>query len=336
MEIERCACDRSLAVAGEQLCHIADSSTEPGAALLTQQMAVFLHQGSAPRAVHDDRLVAISESLDVGASQDPRLVEQAGVGMESSAASLTGDLASLVAIDAQGALGGLMDVGEETLLDAAAKQLGGTGRYGAVRGGRSCAPSTAVYRLIPPPIALRCHQHSERKPDPAPPSDSPREHRSQSASKPIHDAAHTRRGQRPYCRAREQCGASRRSDSSASRFEAVAVLHARGAHRLAGAAAEAAIEMIDECRIGHGEIAALERPHQLDAAARRVGLIASSEKCRTGLKAEPTVHARVQPFETESPFRHVPSVATTSAPPGSNVRLSPATSGPTPSRYAPK
>src|SRR3989454_1410115 len=46
------------------------------------------------------------------------------------------------------------------------------------------------------------------------------------------------------------------------------------------------------------------------------------------------MHARVQPLEASS--RHEPSVATTRAPPGSNVRRRPATSGPTPSRYAPK
>jgi hypothetical protein len=47
----------------------------------------------------------------------------------------------------------------------------------------------------------------------------------------------------------------------------VAVLHARWADRLAAAATQAAVEMVDERSIGHGDVAALEPPHQLDAAA---------------------------------------------------------------------
>jgi len=45
------------------------------------------------------------------------------------------------------------------------------------------------------------------------------------------------------------------------------VLHAGGTDGLAPAAPEAAIEMIGERGIVGGQVAALEGPHQLDAAA---------------------------------------------------------------------
>jgi hypothetical protein len=47
----------------------------------------------------------------------------------------------------------------------------------------------------------------------------------------------------------------------------MAVLHARRADRLAAAATEAPVEMVREGGIGRRDFAALEPPHQLDAAA---------------------------------------------------------------------
>ena len=48
----------------------------------------------------------------------------------------------------------------------------------------------------------------------------------------------------------------------------MAVLHTRGADGLAAAAAETAIEVVGERGIVGGQVAPLEGPHQLDAAAR--------------------------------------------------------------------
>ena len=48
----------------------------------------------------------------------------------------------------------------------------------------------------------------------------------------------------------------------------MAVLHTRGADGLAAAAAETAIEVVGERSIVGGQVAPLEGPHQLDAAAR--------------------------------------------------------------------
>src|SRR6267154_76916 len=181
---------------------------------------------------------------------------------------------------------------------------------------------------------FRRRQHSEGEPNPSPSSKAPREYSSQHTGKPVHSSAYPRCRQRPEREASHGRHAPLRRDARAGRLESVAVLHARRAHRLAAAAAEATVEMIEEGGVGRGDLTALEPPHQLDAAAWRVGLISGGEERRTSLKAKPAMHARVQPLESSS--RHEPSVATTRAPPGSNVRRRPATSGPTPSRYAPK
>ena len=96
--------------------------------------------------------------------------------------------------------------------------------------------------------------------------------------------------------------------------------------------------MHGEDGIRGGELAALERADQLDAAAGAVGFVAGGEESGAGLEAEAAVNARVQPGEPipalppPFPRGHSLSVATTSALPGSKVRRSPATSGPTPSR----
>src|SRR5205814_1084332 len=87
---------------------------------------------------------------------------------------------------------------------------------------------------------------------------------------------------------------------------------------------------------GRGEPARLERAHQLDAAARAVGFVAGREKRGARLEAKTAMHAGVERGEPPAIRHSAPSAATTNASPGSNVRRSPATSGPTPSRYAPK
>src|SRR6266513_1415720 len=118
----------------------------------------------------------------------------------------------------------------------------------------------------------------------------------------------------------------------AGRLEAAAVAHARGTNGLAPAAAETAVEVQGDPRIAGSELARLERAHQLDAAARAVGFVTGGEEGGACLETEAAMHTGVQPFEA-APLRHsVPSTATTNASPGSNVRRSPATSGPTPSR----
>jgi hypothetical protein len=56
----------------------------------------------------------------------------------------------------------------------------------------------------------------------------------------------------------------------ARRLESLAVAHAGGADRLAPAAAEAGIEMLEQGRVVGREFAAFERAHQHNAAPRAV------------------------------------------------------------------
>src|SRR5207244_10778768 len=100
----------------------------------------------------------------------------------------------------------------------------------------------------------------------------------------------------------------------------------------ASPAAQPAVEVQGDARIAGSEPARLERAHQLDAAAGAVGFVTGSEEGGARLETEAAMNTGIQPFEA-APIRHsVPSTATTKASPGSNVRRSPATSGPTPSR----
>src|SRR6266852_6108102 len=182
------------------------------------------------------------------------------------------------------------------------------------------------------PYWLCRRQHPKGEPD-APPSRQPAgdarcpEHTGEG----VHDGR-ARAGERPERRAHQRRYAAALREQRAGRLEAASVGHARRTDGLAPAAAETAIEVQGDARIGGRELAHLERPHQLDAAARAVGFVSGCEEGGAGLKTEATMNAGIQPFEA-APIRHsVPSTATTNASPGSNVRRSPATSGPTPSR----
>ena len=76
----------------------------------------------------------------------------------------------------------------------------------------------------------------------------------------------------------------------AAGFHDAAEWHARRTGRLAGAALEAEIEMTRERRRGLS-VAICERPQQVDAAPRRVGLNPELEICGALLKAEAAMNA---------------------------------------------
>src|SRR5207245_3914812 len=92
-------------------------------------------------------------------------------------------------------------------------------------------------------------------------------------------------------------------DHGPRRLEAVSVADAGGADRLAPATAEAAVEVRREGGIVGGELAALERAHQLDAAARAVGLVPGGEEGGARLQAEAAVDAGVERGEAAA-FTH--------------------------------
>src|SRR2546422_331488 len=175
-------------------------------------------------------------------------------------------------------------------------------------------------------------QHPKGEPD-APPSRQPAgdarcpEHTGEG----VHDGR-ARAGERPERRAHQRRHTAALREQRAGRLEAAAVCHARRTDGLAPAAAETAIAVPGDARIGGSELARLERAHELDAAARAVGFVTGSEEGGARLETKAAMNTGVQPFEA-APIRHsAPSTATTNASLGSNVRRSPATSGPTPSR----
>ena len=118
-----------------------------------------------------------------------------------------------------------------------------------------------------------------------------------------------------------------REEPLARRLESPSVAHPRGAHRLAPPAAETGVEMLHQGRIGWTQLAALERPHQHDAAAGAVGFVSGGEIGGAGRQAESTVHARGQRIAHSAP-----SSATLRHWPGSKLSRRRPTSWPTPSR----
>src|SRR5204862_5203093 len=80
-------------------------------------------------------------------------------------------------------------------------------------------------------------------------------------------------------------------------LEPPAVAHSGRARRLAPAAAEAGVEMLDQGGIVGAELTPLEGAHQQDPAAGAVAFVGGREISRTGREAESAVDARVQRFE---------------------------------------
>src|SRR5215467_12431082 len=117
--------------------------------------------------------------------------------------------------------------------------------------------------------------------------------------------AEPRRGETEHARARQEEREVHPAEEAAERaagtlalhlgargLDELAVGHAGGAHRLAGAAAEAEIEMGDR-GVAQLEPALRERLHDKDAAARRVHLGAEDGEGGAVREAEAAVHAAV-------------------------------------------
>src|SRR5207302_3015873 len=172
-----------------------------------------------------------------------------------------------------------------------------------------------------------------REPEP-PPTREPAgdARRSQCPRQGVHHPRHACARHRPEGEARERRYAPANREQRPGRREPTAVAHARGTDGLAAPAPETTIEMQREGGVVRGELARLERAHQLDATARAVGFVARREKGGARLEAKTAMHAGVQRGEPPAIRHSAASAATTNASPGSKVRRSPATRGPTPSR----
>ena len=120
------------------------------------------------------------------------------------------------------------------------------------------------------------------------------------------------------------------------RRQAFPVGDAGRAGRLAAAASEAAVEMIDQRGVGGRDAAGGEGAHEDDATPGAVVLVSRGEVRRAGGQTKPAVHAGGERFEDLGrglcAHDSIPSIAITNRPDGSNTSRSWATSGPTPSR----
>src|SRR5690606_10266072 len=88
--------------------------------------------------------------------------------------------------------------------------------------------------------------------------------------------------------------AGRPSDRGACALEQEPVRDAGGADRLAGAAAEAAVDVRAERVVVGREPALDDGAHEIEPAARRVTLVAETGVGRAGVETEAAVHTREQ------------------------------------------
>jgi hypothetical protein len=77
-------------------------------------------------------------------------------------------------------------------------------------------------------------------------------------------------------------------------LEPAPIAHARGANRLAPAAAEASVQMLRQGCVLSRKLAPLQGSHEDNAAARTVRFVTSGEICGAGRKTETAVDARVE------------------------------------------
>src|SRR5690606_32931891 len=95
----------------------------------------------------------------------------------------------------------------------------------------------------------------------------------------------------------EPCGradAGRLCNCGTCPLEQEAVRYAGRADGLAGAAAEAAVDVRAERLVVRLQAAFHDRAHEVEATARRVALVAQARIRRAGVQAEAAMHAREQ------------------------------------------
>ena len=98
------------------------------AAVRAEQVAVALEQRAAAGAVHDDVVRRVRQRRHVLARQRLGGGAVAGVLVEGAAAGLALGLDDPVAVGLEGPAGGVVDVAEERVHDAAAEEGDGGGR----------------------------------------------------------------------------------------------------------------------------------------------------------------------------------------------------------------
>lgn len=290
------------AEAGEKLGGVFDLGGDGGGAVgpgrvAPQQAVPFFHRRAAAGGVdHDGVDLGALDRLDGGAGEALGFAFAAGVHREGAAAAERGGHDDLAALGPQHAQRRLVDAGKVHPLHAAGEQgdarppgpLGGgeLGQAGGELAGRDGG-----------------HEGLERAQPGGQPAHEPEAvGEAAQAGLDVDELQEGGGAQAPRVRKeREEQGAKEliargavraELDLGARLLDERVVLHARGAGRHAGHAAEAAVEVGDG-RGGHGGLPRGDRLHQVDASAWRVGLAAPRLVGRAGGQAESAVNAVV-------------------------------------------
>jgi len=244
--------------------------------------------------------------------------------VQSAATALSGYLPDLVAVRFECASGSVVDMPEECVHHAAAKQRDGRVRPGASRSRRDADLSSRCRLLLlasvsrlPPHASVRRRQHSHGESKTGPACESLRK-------AGVAEEATGTKGQAPESGPAKHSQHPTRSRGKPTGeeqllpggLEAATIADTRGTDRLAAPTAEARLEMADETVIVGGQLTPLEGAHEHDAPSGAVGLISGGEICGTGGKAKPAVDTGVQRLITRRGSHALVSRVTSRSPPG--------------------
>jgi hypothetical protein len=121
-DLERHRCALAGTSLRQKLGDIADLGAQLFGGLRADQAAVFLEQRAASSAVHNDEIALIRHCCYVGSGQGQRAVRITRMLVEGTAADLPGDFDYPVTVRFQRPAGGLVNMIEERIHDAATKQ----------------------------------------------------------------------------------------------------------------------------------------------------------------------------------------------------------------------
>ena len=231
---------------------------------------------AATGRVHDDE-VDVVERVDQSSRELLALFEPARMDGKGAAAAL-GRSDDLEAVRREDASRGRVDVGEDRALDAAGEQADASASHaGRGRECRNLALAAPAWSdLDEGPEALRQRGGAAERREPERGAHPPRV-REEAEEKPADKAVAERAVELVF-------------DGCARALDQPVVAHARGARGDAGHAAETAVEVLRDRSVQRNR-AVEARVHEVDAAARRVHLLAPEHVRRARREAEATVDA---------------------------------------------
>ena len=263
------------------------------ARILFQQVTVVANHGAAPRGSDDDGIQGCAVEfamprIDVGAREGERLGLPPEVMRQGAAAALAPRPDHLRTGALEQPHRGLLNVGIEHGLDAAACKADAPLACGWLRS-RGCRRSRARHPFCGPTQTQQAREGTQAR-NALEPTRERLHQRTQTQGDPKQHAM------RHQCREqRAQGPIPKRSavmllDISPTFVDDPPVAHTRGTMRFAREAGQAAIEVLDHLRRGlrRGLEHSLD---QIDAPARAVELIAEQDVGRAGRRTKPAVHA---------------------------------------------